>query len=70
MVKINLSSSFFLYYPLFRGGCGGSSSRHRCSQNLDGGGANHKSHAMTSSETSKEKFFVGAKNIVEWKIRS
>ena len=26
-----------------------------------GGGANHKSHAMTSSETSNEEFFVGAK---------
>ena len=26
-----------------------------------GRGPNHKSHAMTSSETSKEEFFVGAK---------
>ena len=26
-----------------------------------GGGSNRKSHAMTSSETSKQKFFVGAK---------
>ena len=26
-----------------------------------GGGPNRKSHAMTSSETSKEEFFVGAK---------
>ena len=28
---------------------------------FDWGGPNRKSHAMTSSETSKEKFFVGAK---------
>ena len=28
-------------------------------------GGNHKSHAMTSSETSKEEFFVGGKDIVE-----
>ena len=28
---------------------------------FDWGGANHKSHAMTSSETSKNEFFVGAK---------
>ena len=34
-----------------------------------GGGANHKSHAMTSSETSKENFLWG-KDIVEWRIRS
>ena len=26
-----------------------------------GGGPNHKSHAMTSPETSKEEVFVGAK---------
>ena len=36
---------------------------------FDWGGPNHKSHAMTSSETSKEKSFVAA-DIVEWKIRS
>ena len=28
---------------------------------FDWGRPNHKSHAMTSSETSKEEFFVGAK---------
>ena len=28
---------------------------------FDWGAPNHKSHAMTSSETSKEDFFVGAK---------
>ena len=43
-----------------------------------GGGPNHKLHAMTSSETSKEEFFeetskekfCRGKDIVEWKIRS
>ena len=44
---------------------------HRRSQDfLIGGGANYKSHAMTSSETSKKEFFVGAKISEEWKIRS
>ena len=37
---------------------------------FDWGGANHKSHAMTSSETSKEEFFCEGRDIVEWKIRS
>ena len=35
----------------------------------DWGGPNHKSHAMTSSETLEEEF-LGGKEIVEWKIRS
>ena len=35
---------------------------------FDWGGPNRKSHAMTSSETSKEEFFVGAK--ISWNERS
>ena len=40
-------------------------SKHRRSQDFPlGGGANHKSHAMTSLETSKE-IFCGGKDIVK-----
>ena len=44
---------------------------HRGSQDFRlGGGANQKSHAVTLSETLKEEFFGGGKDIAEWKIRS
>ena len=37
---------------------------------FDWGGPSHKSHVMTSSETLNKEFFVGANDIVKWKIRS
>ena len=33
-------------------------------------GAGGKSHAIMSLETSKQEFFVGGKDIIEWKIKS
>ena len=35
-----------------------------------GEGANHKSHAMTSSETSIKEFFEWGQKYLKWKIRS